>query len=75
MIDDIIAYLYWSMPPVTLPMIMVLKNVTFVILTLCVEGRLKPNMLVYACRYAATIPSARHGDMQPFLLVLAGPVL
>ena len=48
MLDDILAQIYWSMPPVAMPIFMTLKNLVWVTLTLCVEGRLKMNMLVYA---------------------------
>lgn len=52
---------------------MVAMNVMVLISTFINEGRLKPNYLKWAIRYAMTVPAARHGDLEPFLQIAGMP--
>jgi hypothetical protein len=56
--------------PIFGPVFMVLLNLVIVCTELLCSGRLKVNAFMYTFRYAATIPAAVRGDLQPFLLVL-----
>lgn len=61
------------MAPWVFPLLMVLVNVMSLMQGFLLEGRLKMGAFKYVFLYAATIPAAARGDMQPFFVVLAGP--
>jgi hypothetical protein len=45
-------------------------NVGFFFITLVAEGRMKPNVALYAWRYTLTVYPASKGDLHPFLVVM-----
>ena len=57
--------------PWVLPVGMVLLNVVSFFGYLMAENRIKVNVATYAVRYALTIPAAKNGDLDPFLVVLS----
>jgi len=55
------------------PLGMALMNFLSLLMGLLFERRLKLGALKFMCLYAASIPSAARGDLEPFIIALGSP--